>query len=139
MVSGGDWKELEPESTKKVTFRTDIPLDSSARTKDVGVTVIITGKILSNAADVGTAADKTQYLAMWSTCPDSAPISYQKMEFEVHAGGMVVRKYELSDVFIVDYFENFDNQQGAGTYTLVLNQRKNKLKDVKVTGGFDLS
>ena len=56
---GGDAVELEPESTKKVTFRTDIPLDSNARTKDVGVTVIISGKILSSSAEVGKPADST--------------------------------------------------------------------------------
>ena len=135
---GGDAIELEPESTKKVTFRTDIPLDSNARTKDVGVTVILVGKIMSNAADTGTAADKTKSLAEWSAQGDFLQSSYRKLTIEVHASGMVTRKYELSDVFVVDYFENFDNQQGAGEYTLVLNQRKNKLKDVKVTGGFDI-
>lgn len=135
---GGDAVELEPESTKKVTFRTDIPLDSNARTKDVGVTVIIVGKILSNAADPGTAADKTIALAQWAQEGDYKQSAYRKLTIEVDANGMVTRKYELSDVFVVDYFENFDNQQGAGEYTLVLNQRKNKLKDVKVTGGFDM-
>ncbi len=138
LLSGSGETEMPAESTKKVMFRTDIPLDSSARTKDVGVTVVINGKILSNAADPGTPADQTGYLAKWSTVKDSVADAYRKMTIEVHAGGMVTRKYELSDVFVVDYFENFDNQQGAGEYTLVLAQRKNKLKDVKVTGGFDL-
>ena len=52
------------------------------------------------------------------------------------SGGISTRKYQLPDAFVVDYFEDFDNQEGGGTFTLVLKQRKNKIKDVKVTGGF---
>lgn len=130
--------ELVPESTKKVVFRTDIPLDSSARTKDIGATVVITGKIMSNAAEPGSGADTTQQLAEWSLVDDTVQSAYAKLTIEVRAGGMVTRKYEFSDVFVVDYYENYDNQQGAGEYTLVLNQRKNKMKDVKVTGGFNI-
>ncbi len=131
--------ELTPASTQKVQFRVDIPLDSSAKTKDVGMTIILTGKILSNAAERGTAADATGQLAAWATVWSDMAAAYAKLTIEAKAAGKIVRKYEFSDVFAVDYFENYDNQQGAGQYTLVMNQRKNKLTatDVKITGGFD--
>lgn len=128
--------EIEPECTKKVEFRTDIPLDSSARTKDVGVTMIITGKILSDSAEVGKPADSTAKLLEWSNIPAEKKEAYKKVVVTVKSGGISTRKYELPDAFVVDYFEDFNNQEGGGEFTLVIKQRKNKLKDVSVTGGF---
>ncbi len=127
---------IEPECTRKVEFRTDIPLDSSARTKDVGVTMIITGKILSDSAEVGKPADSTAKLLEWSAIPAEKKEAYKNVVVTVKTGGISMRKYQLPDAFVVDYFEDFGNQEGGGQFTLVLKQRKNKLKDVMVTGGF---
>ncbi|MBO6303629.1 MAG: membrane-associated protease 1 [Selenomonadaceae bacterium] len=127
---------IEEECTQKVEFRTDIPLDSSARTKDVGVTMIITGKILSDSAEVGKPADSTSKLLEWSKVPAEQKEAYKNVVVTVKSGGISTRKYELPNAFVVDYFEDFSNQEGGGVFTLVLKQRKNKLKDVKVTGGF---
>ena len=57
-VTGAEPFSIEPECTKHVKFSTDIPMDSDARTKDVGATLVISGKILANAT--GAAADSTQ-------------------------------------------------------------------------------
>jgi len=127
---------IEPECTSRVEFRTDIPLDSSARTKDVGVTMIVHGKILSDSAEVGKPADSTAKLLEWSNVPAEKKEAYRNVVLTVKAGGISTRKYQLTNAFIVDYFEDFSNQEGGGEFTLVLKQRKNKLKDVMVTGGF---
>ena len=47
-VTGAEPFSIEPECTKHVKFSTDIPMDSDARTKDVGATLVISGKILAN-------------------------------------------------------------------------------------------
>ena len=127
---------IEPECTKKVLFHTDIPLDSSARAKDVGVTMVIIGKILADAAEVGKPADSTAKLLEWSKIPVEKKEAYKNVEVTVKAGGINTRKYVLPNAFVVDYYENFTNTEGSGEFTLVLKQIKNKLKDVKVTGGF---
>ncbi len=127
---------IEPECTGRVEFRTDIPQDSNARTKDVGVTMITSGKILSSSAEVGKPADSTSKLLEWSKVPAEKKEAYRNVEVTVKSGGISTRKYQLPDAFVVDYFEDFDNQEGGGTFTLVLKKRKNKIKDVMVTGGF---
>ena len=44
-IEGQGSFEVAKECVKKVVYKTDIPLDSNARTKDVGSTLEITGKI----------------------------------------------------------------------------------------------
>ena len=104
--------------------------------KDLGVTMIIVGKILSDSAEVGKPADSTAKLLEWSAIPAEKKEAYKNVVVTVNAGGISTRRYQLPDAFVVDYFEDFDNQEGGGQFTLVLKQRKNKLKDVMVTGGF---
>ena len=46
-VEGSESFEVAKECVRSVKVTTDIPLDSNARTKDVGATMVITGKILA--------------------------------------------------------------------------------------------
>ena len=128
--------KLEAESTREITFKVEIPQDSTARTKDVGVTMIIKGKIMPDTASAGNAADSTAKLMEWSVVPAEKKEAYRSVTVQVTSGGITTRQYELPNAFIVDYDENFDNAEGTGEYTLVIKQMKNKLADVKVTGGF---
>ena len=127
---------LETESTQKITFKVDIPPDSRARTKDVGVTLTVVGKIMADTASAGNAADSTAKLMDWSIIPAEKKEAYRSVTVKVTSGGIVTRQYELPNAFIVDYYEDFENADGIGEFTLILKQMKNKLADVKVTGGF---
>ena len=51
-IEGQGSVEIAKECVKKVIYKTDIPLDSNARTKDVGSTLEITGKILTAVAGI---------------------------------------------------------------------------------------
>ncbi|MBR1645951.1 MAG: membrane-associated protease 1 [Selenomonadaceae bacterium] len=128
--------ELEEESTRQIIFKVEIPQDSRARTKDVGVTMIVKGKILPDTASAGNAADSTAKLMEWSIVPAEKKEAYRGVTVKVKSGGIVTRQYELPNAFIVDYFETFANSEGVGEFTLKIKQMKNKLTDVKVTGGF---
>ena len=44
-VEGSESFEVAKECVRSVKVTTDIPLDSNARTKDVGATMVITGKL----------------------------------------------------------------------------------------------
>ena len=127
---------MEAESTSQVTFKVEIPQDSRARTKDVGVTMIVKGKILPDTQSAGNAADSTAKIMEWSVVPSEKKEAYRSVTVKVKSGGIVTRQYELPNAFIVDYSENFENADGIGEFTLKLKQMKNKLADVKVTGGF---
>lgn len=128
--------ELEEESTRQIIFKVEIPQDSRARTKDVGVMMTIKGKILPDTDEAGNAADSTAKLMEWSVVPAEKKEAYRKVTVKVTSGGITTRQYELPNAFVVDYYEDFQNAEGVGEFTLILKQMKNKLADVKVTGGF---
>ena len=46
-IEGAETFEISKECVKSVKVTTDIPLDSNARTKDVGATMVVKGKILT--------------------------------------------------------------------------------------------
>ncbi|MBR6013850.1 MAG: membrane-associated protease 1 [Selenomonadaceae bacterium] len=127
---------LEAESTEQISFQVEIPQDSRARTKDVGVTMIIKGKILPDTESAGNAADSTAKLMEWSIVPAEKKEAYRSVKVQVTSGGITTRQYELPNAFIVDYFEDFTDAEGVGQFTLKIKQMKNKLSGVKVTGGF---
>ena len=127
---------LEEESTRQIIFKVEIPQDSRARTKDIGVTMIVKGKILPDTESAGNAADSTAKLLEWSNIPAEKKEAYRSITVKVQSGGVTTRQYELPNAFIVDYYETFENAEGIGEFTLILKQMKNKISAVKVTGGF---
>ncbi|MBR2216554.1 MAG: membrane-associated protease 1 [Selenomonadaceae bacterium] len=127
---------IEPESTRSVELKVDIPEDSHARTKDVGITMIIKGKIMADAGEVGKPADSTAKLLEWSKIPAEKKEAYRNVVVKVQSGAINTRMYQLPNAYIVDYYEDFNDQEGTGLFTLVLKQMKNKLSGVMISGGF---
>lgn len=133
-VDGASSFEVAKECTKKVVYRTDIPLDSDARTKDVGCTLEISGKILT-AVD-GDPADSTRQMGLWSMVPAENSACYRKVTVEIIQGGIVERKYTFPNAFVVNYKEDFGNSDGVGTFSLVVKQKKDKLATIAIDGGY---
>lgn len=133
-INGVEPFEIAKECVKSVTFTTDIPEDSNARTKDVGTTMVITGRILT-AVD-GDVFDSTRKLALWSTVPAESADCYRNVTVEHVAAGIMERKYCFPNAFIIDYKEDFGNEDGTGTFTLTIKQKKDKLSMVTVEGGY---
>lgn len=133
-VEGMESFVVAKECVRSVAFTTDIPLDSNARTKDVGSTLKITGRILT-AVD-GDAFDSTRKLALWSAVPAERSDCYRKVTVEHVAAGIMERKYCFPNAFVVDYKEVFDDVEGTGTFTLVIKQKKDKINMITVEGGY---
>lgn len=133
-IEGQESFEIAKECVKKVIYKTDIPLDSNARTKDVGSTLEISGKILT--ATDGDPFDSTRQLGLWSMVPAENAASYRKVTIEVINAGLVERKYYFSNAFVVNYKEDFGNTDGVGIFTLVVKQKKDKLVDITIDGGY---
>ena len=129
-VEGNESFEIVNESVRSVKVTMDIPLDSNARTKDVGATMIITGKIL---ADV---TDSTRKLALWSVVPAEKADCYRNVTVEHIAGSVMERKYCFPNAFVLNYKEEFGDIEGIGTFTLVLKQKKDKIASVAVEGNY---
>ena len=129
----GDSINLGVETVKTVDFGVDTPADSNARTTDVGVTMKVTGKILTMLDD---GAESTVDLALWSMIPAEQADCYRDVTVMVTAAGQVVREYVLPNAFVVDYKENYGDTEGVGTFELVVKQKKDKIKSIAITGGY---
>ena len=133
-VNGADSFEIAKECVQKIKFRTDIPLDSNARTKDVGSTLEISGKILVSTD--GDPFDSTRQLALWSVVPAEEALAYRQVEVEILNAGLVERKYSFPRAFVVDYKEDFSNSDGIGQFTITIKQKKDKLDKIEIEGGY---
>ena len=100
----------------------------------MGSTVEITGKILT-AVD-GDPFDSTRQLGVWALVPAEKSDCYRKVSIEVIAASQVVRKYTYPNAFVVDYKEDYGDTEGVGTFTLIIKQKKDKMAQVTVEGGY---
>lgn len=135
-VEGPSTIDLGTISITGVKFKTDIPLDSNARSTDLGSTVEISGKILT-AVD-GDPFDSTRQLGLWSLVPAEKSDCYRKVTVEVIAASQVVRKYTYPNAFVVDYKENYEDTEGVGTFRLIIKQKKDKMAQIAVEGGYSV-
>lgn len=133
-VEGAEAFEISKECVKSVKMTTDIPQDSNARTKDVGATMVITGKILTAVG--GDPFDSTRKMALWSVVPAERADSYRKVTVEYVAAGIMERKYCFPNAFVIDYKEDYGDEAGIGTFTLVIKQKKDKFNAISVEGGY---
>jgi hypothetical protein len=133
-IEGAESFEIARECVKSVKVTTDIPLDSNARTKDVGATMVITGKILTAVG--GDPFDSTRQMALWSVVPAERADCYRSVTAEYVAAGVMERKYVFPHAFVVDYKEDYGDEAGTGTFTLVIKQKKDKFSTVVVEGGY---
>jgi hypothetical protein len=133
-VEGGENINLDNDNILTAVYKTDTPDDSSARSTDVGSELKIVGRIIT--ATDGDQADDTLKIAMWSLVPAAKVESYRQATLEVINAGQVVRKVFFPNAFVVDYTEDFGADQGTGTFTLLVRQKKDKNEFVKIEGGY---
>lgn len=133
-VEGQETIELGLDNIKTVIYDTDTPDDSNARSTDVGSTLRISGKIIT--ATDGDSADDTMKLALWSLVPAEKADCYRKATLEVIAADQVVRKIYFPNAFVVDYNESFGDEEGVGTFSLYIKQKKDKTELATIDGGY---
>lgn len=129
-IGDGDEIVLEQTCVRKVSYSTDIPLDSDARTKDVGSTLTIEGRILSQEDD-GTKA-----LNDWGLMAAEEEECYRQVVVEVTTGSITQRKYTFTHAFVIYQKESYGSSEGIGTFTLIVKQRKDKNGEVDIDGAF---
>lgn len=136
-VEGNTTIELGTTSITGVKVSTDITQDSNARSTDLGSTITVTGKILT-AVD-GDPFDATRQLGLWALVPAENSDCYRKVTVEVIAASQVVRKYSYPNAFVVDYKEDYGDVEGIGTFKLIMKQKKDKMAQVSVEGGYSIN
>lgn len=132
-VEGGESIQLGIENIENVKYKTDTPNDSNARSKDVGATLYIKGKILTA---IGGTTDSTKNIGKWSLVPAEQADCYRKVTVEVVSADQIVRKITFPNAFVIDYTENYGDSEGIGRFELIVRQKKDKLVDVTVEGGY---
>ena len=125
---------LDKESILDVKYLAETPDDSNARATDLGVILEIKGKIL--AAANGDTEDDTRKVAQWSLVPSESSDAYRQASLEVISAGQMVRKIDMTNVFVVDYIEEYGSQAGTGTFSLKIKQKKEKVIEVAIEGGY---
>ncbi len=125
---------LGSDNIQGVKYMSDTPNDSNARATDLGITLEVSGKIIT-AVD-GEEADHTMKLATWSLVSAEKADAYRNVTLEVIAADQVVRKVTFPNAFVVDYSEDFGDNQGTGTYSLIVKQKKEKTEFVTIEGGY---
>ncbi|MBZ0314282.1 membrane-associated protease 1 [Clostridium butyricum] len=133
-IEGAETIDLSIESVETVKFSTDTPKDTNARSKDVGTTMVITGKILT-AVD-GDPFDSTRKIGTWSLVPAEKADCYRKVTVDVISADQVIRKITYPNAFVVDYREHYGDTEGIGTFELIVRQKKDKLNMVTIEGGY---
>jgi hypothetical protein len=133
-AEGANSFEFSKDVVESADFKINIPADSDARSKDMGATVVITGKILTGLE--GAVADQSIKAAQWSLVPAESANAYQKLTITVISAGQVVREYIFPQAFCVDYREEYDDQTGVGTFSLMFRQKKDKLSELQLNGGY---
>ncbi|EQB90127.1 hypothetical protein J2Z44_001667 [Clostridium punense] len=133
-VEGAEAIDLGIENILTVEFKTDTPDDSNARSTDLGTTLVVKGKILTPVD--GEAADSTMKLAQWSLVPAEKADCYRNVTVDVISASQVVRQINLPNAFVVNYIESYGDEEGVGTFSLYLKQKKDKTAMVKFQGGF---
>lgn len=133
-IQGAEQIELGIEDVTKVKYVTNTPKDTNARSKDVGATLYIEGKILAGLD--GAVIDGPKKMGKWSLVPAEQADAYRKVSVEVVSAGGVVRKITFPKAFVIDYTEHYGDTEGIGTFLLVVRQKKDKIADVEVEGGY---
>ena len=121
LKSSNDEIVLEKENVTNIRFLSDTQDDNNARSTDINVGIEVEGKII---APLGG---------------ENSEDAYRSLVLEVILAGNVVRKYNMPNIFVVDYVESYDDKVGNGKFNLKLKQKKEKIKDITVDGGYQYS
>ena len=78
-------------------------------------------------------------LGLWALVPAENSDCYRKVTVEVIAASQVVRKYSYPNAFVVDYKEDYGDVEGIGTFKLIMKQKKDKMAQVSVEGGYSIN
>ena len=85
-----------------------------------------------------TARDSLDSGHCRNQCPENADC-YRKVTIEVIASSQMIRKYTYPNAFVVDYREDYGDLEGVGTFTLIMKQKKDKMAQISVEGGYSVS
>lgn len=136
-ITGGKNVEFDEGIITSVEFVSDTPDTSNARSTDLGVVLSIKGRI--NFSLGAEQDDSTVELANWSLMPSDQADCYRNVEVQVVSGGQIVRQYTYPNAFVMGYTEDLNDEEGVGSFELLLKQKKDLTAKVELKGNFEAS
>lgn len=134
-VTGGKDIEMNESILTAVNFISETPENANARSTDLGVILKIAGRI--NFSLGAQLADATVDVAAWALMPSDQADCYRNVQIQVVNGGQIVRQYTYPNAFVMDYMEDLNDEEGVGTWTLLLKQKKDLTDKVELKGNFE--
>ena len=134
-ITGGKDVEFDEGIITSVEFVSDTPDTSNARSTDLGVVLNIKGRI--NFSLGAEQEDATVELANWSLMPSDQADCYRNVQVQVVSGGQIVRQYTYPNAFVMGYTEDLNDEEGVGSFELLLKQKKDLTAKVELKGNFE--
>lgn len=134
-ITGGKDVEFNEGIITSVEFVSDTPDTSNARSTDLGVVLNIKGRI--NFSLGAEEDDSTVELANWALMPSDQSDCYRNVQVQVVSGGQIVRQYTYPNAFVMGYTEDLNDEEGVGSFELLLKQKKDLTAKVELKGNFE--
>ena len=134
-ITGGNDVEFNEGIITGVQFVSDTPDNANARSTDLGVILKITGRI--NFSLGAELTDSTVELANWSLMPSDQADCYRNVQVQVINGGQVIRQYTYPNAFVMNYLEDLNDEEGVGSFEILLKQKKDLTEKIELKGNFE--
>ncbi|MBE8953701.1 MAG: hypothetical protein SR1Q7_11250 [Quinella sp. 1Q7] len=133
-ITGGKDVSFDEGIITAVDYISDTPDTANARSTDLGVILNIKGRI--NFSLGAEQEDSTVELANWALMPSDQADCYRNVQVQVVSGGQIVRQYTYPNAFVMGYTENLDDDEGVGSFEMLLKQKKDLTAKVELKGNF---
>lgn len=134
-ITGGKDVEFDEGIITSVDFISDTPDTSNARSTDLGVILNIKGRI--NFSLGAEQEDSTVELANWALMPSDQSDCYRNVQVQIVSGGQIVRQYTYPNAFVMGYTEDLNDDEGVGSFEMLLKQKKDLTAKVELKGNFE--
>ena len=134
-ITGGNDVEFNEGIITGVQFVSDTPDNANARSTDLGVILKINGRI--NFSLGAELSDSTVELANWSLMPSDQADCYRNVQVQVINGGQVIRQYTYPNAFVMNYLEDLNDEEGVGSFEILLKQKKDLTEKIELKGNFE--
>ena len=134
-ITGGKDVSFDEGIITAVDYISDTPDTANARSTDLGVILNIKGRI--NFSLGAEQEDSTVELANWALMPSDQADCYRNVQVQVVSGGQIVRQYTYPNAFVMGYTENLDDDEGVGSFEMLLKQKKDLTAKVELKGNFE--
>ncbi len=122
-VTGPASVNLSSDEVTAVSFLSDSPDDSNARSSELTLSATVEGKILYDAL----SEVQSDQMAIWAVKDHENESDYATVEIScTGADSSVARKVTLTSAFLASYTESFDGNSSIGRFKAVFKQVKTK-------------